>query len=92
MDEKAKKEFILLFNQGFEEVVLPQLEEIRDDLKDVKKELRDVKTELKDVKEEQKKQGIRLDRIDNKLDKVSAKQLDHDKRIHKLEKKQVALV
>ena len=32
MDAKTKQEFILLFNQGFEEIILPQLEEIREQM------------------------------------------------------------
>jgi len=30
MDEKTKKDFILIFNQGFEEVVMPEIVELED--------------------------------------------------------------
>lgn len=32
MDDKTKQDFILLFNQGFEEVVMPQIEELREQM------------------------------------------------------------
>ena len=33
MDEKAKKDFILLINQGFEEVIAPRIEELKEEIK-----------------------------------------------------------
>lgn len=32
MDDKTKEDFIKLFNQGFEEIIQPQLEEIRQEM------------------------------------------------------------
>lgn len=32
MDEKTKQQFILLFNQGFEVIVLPEIESLRKDV------------------------------------------------------------
>lgn len=32
MDDKIKGEFILLFNQGFEEVIMPQIENLSEEI------------------------------------------------------------
>lgn len=108
MDEKFKKDFqqlfdeafqkvregikgdtINLFNQGFEELVLPEFEEVY-------KELKKMATK-KDLKEVEEKLEARLDRLDRKLDIVSAKTLEHDsqlkdhsKRLKKLESHKLA--
>jgi len=34
MDEKLKTEMILIFNQGFEELVMPAIRELRKEMKD----------------------------------------------------------
>lgn len=52
MDAKLREDFIQLFNQGFEEVVLPQLEEIREDIHEIKGEVREIKGEIQDMKGE----------------------------------------
>ena len=73
MDSKTKQDFIKLFNQGFEEVVLPEIEELRKDILVIKKEVGNLR------------QG--QDRIGNTLDRVADKVNDHANKISKLEKR-----
>jgi hypothetical protein len=84
-DRKFEEKFIPLFNQGFEEVVLPAVERSEDSLT----------TELhKEVKKLKAQVTGRLDGVDRKLDRIIAKQIDqeveisdHKRRIKKLEEK-----
>ena len=46
MDEKTKTEFILLFNQGFEEIVLPEIESLRKEVGLLKTRLESVDRKL----------------------------------------------
>lgn len=92
MDEQK---FILLFNRGFEEVVLPAIEnmgeEIKSELKaDFKKEIGGLKLDVNSLK-------AGYERMEHKLDIIVSRQLtdestlgDHAKRIKKLETKRVA--
>lgn len=59
MDEKQKQEFILLFNQGFEEIVIPAIE--------------DVEARFgKKVNSLESKMDNRFDAVDKKLDRLDA--------------------
>ncbi len=71
MDQKTKDDFIKLFNQGFEEVVLPQLEELGRRLGSVENELGTIQN--------------RLDIIERKLDRNLDKEMEQDKRLDKIE-------
>ncbi len=88
IDEAFESRFILLFNQGFEEVVMPQILELDEKIESGVKSL---KKDINEIKVVQGEHGTRLDRIESKLDKVTEKQLDHENRIQKLEKKRVTL-
>lgn len=71
MDDKTKSEFIQLFNQGFEDVVLPELEEIREDVKEVKNEIN--------------KLGSQMDRVEGHVDRLADKVMEYGGKIKKLE-------
>lgn len=78
MDTNTKRDFILLFNQGFEEVVLPHIREINGRLDKVDIRLDQIEIRLDNVE-------VRLDRVENKLDLINDKLLNHDKRITVIE-------
>lgn len=70
MDEQSKKDFIQLFNQGFEEVVLPQIEALREEMA-TKEDVHHLEKRLIGVEE-------RVGRVEDKLDKVT---LDHTQQL-----------
>lgn len=76
MDENTRKEFILLFNQGFEEIVRPEIEELRKEVV-TKKEFAELKGQV--------------ERIERKLDHFSAKSTELDGRVTKLEAKSAVI-
>lgn len=87
MDDKTRKEFILLFNQGFEEVVAPEIDDLR---KQITRGFKDIKQRLFQVEN-------RLEILDRKVDNIVAKQLDdqeklrdHEKIIKRLEINRIA--
>ena len=71
--EEMHHDMISTFNQGFEEIVLPQIEEIREDVKSLKGDVA--------------KLDVRMDRMEGKLDRLADQTNDHKNRITKLEKK-----
>lgn len=77
MDDKTKKEFIALFNQGFEEVVAPAIDDLRGE---ITQEFKDVKQRLFQVEN-------RLEVLDRKVDHISAKQFDDQKQLRDQEKR-----
>lgn len=79
MDDKTKQDFILLFNQGFEEVVVPRLEEL------------DETIDKLDKKMDKGFAGVnsKIDNINRRLDTMAFQVGDHEKRIKKLESKSV---
>lgn len=72
MEERTKTEFRLLFNQGFEEVVLPRIVEIDERLDRVESRLGSLENQV--------------ERMDRKLDVVADKVMQHEVKIKKLEK------
>ena len=72
MNDKTKKDFIQLFNQGFEEIILPEIETIRDDVSTLKDDVGVLRT--------------RVTQIDNKLDVMNDKILDHGNKIKNIER------
>ncbi|OGE31808.1 hypothetical protein A2631_01605 [Candidatus Daviesbacteria bacterium RIFCSPHIGHO2_01_FULL_44_29] len=70
MDEKTKEDFIKLFNQGFEEMVLPQFEEIREDMASMRKEMA-TQTDI--------------NRLERKIDHLLDKSGDHENRLKRIE-------
>ncbi len=74
MDDKTKRDFILLFNQGFEEVVLPQIKEIYKRLDLIEDRLDKLEKRIETLE-------IRIGQIDNKLDLMNDKLLDHAQQI-----------
>lgn len=59
MDDKTRTEFILLFNQGFEEIVLPQIEDLREDMA---KRFDKLEVRVNSLE-------VRVDSVDRKLDR-----------------------
>lgn len=50
MDDRTKKEFIQLFNQGFEEIFLPHLKKIQESLKRILNKLQVHDAKIKSIK------------------------------------------
>lgn len=71
MDDKIKQEFINLFNQGFQELVVPLIDELIEGQERIGKSLGTVET--------------RLDVVERKLDRVVDEHITHEKRIKRLE-------
>lgn len=69
--EELKVDMIRVFNQGFEEVVLPELEEIRGDVKRLDGRVNGLENSM--------------DRVERKLDVFSAKVIVQDARLSKIE-------
>lgn len=74
LDKKFEEKFIPLFNQGFEEVVAPAMEEMEKGLK-------------KEMNQGFDKVNSRLDSLDRRMDVFAIKSADQEKRIKKLETK-----
>lgn len=70
MDDKTKQEFINLFNQGFQELVIPQLDELIEGQERIEKRL--------DVVER------KLDRVVDDHIEIKSKVEEHDKQIKRL--------
>jgi len=66
LDEYFDKKFILMFNQGFEDIILPEIERLDKKMDRVE---------------------MRVTQIDNKLDLMSDKLLDHETRLKRVETK-----
>ena len=64
LDEYFDKKFILMFNQGFEDIILPEIERLDKKMDRVE---------------------MRVTQIDNKLDLMSDKLLDHETRLKRVE-------
>lgn len=100
MTEQDKKDIIHLFNEGFEQVVLPHIVEMKEDITGMKKELSDVKTEQSSMRAEQSsmkeqqssmKQDIRdiketVGRIERRQEAEQTMLDNHDVRLTRLEK------
>jgi predicted nuclease with TOPRIM domain len=71
MDDKTKEDFIQLFNQGFEEVVRPEIEELSQDIKKIDERLDHLEQ--------------RMDRMENTLDRVADKVTSHETRLKTIE-------
>lgn len=72
MDKKTKGEFVKLISQGFQEVMIPTLEDMEERLAS---------------KKEVKELGVKIDSLDRKFDAQQNRLDGHDKRITKLEEK-----
>lgn len=77
MDDKTRQEFINLFNQGFQELVVPQLDELIEGQERIENRLETIE--------------IRFDVVERKLDRVvddhieiKSKVEEHDKQIKRL--------
>lgn len=71
LDRKFEEKFIPLLNQGFEQVIMPRLEEMDERLDGMEKGFKQINS--------------KLDNINRRLDSDSTKIGDHDRRIKKLE-------
>lgn len=103
MDDQTKKDFIDIFNQGFEEVVSPEIEALRQEanshVNEIKNHLEKVENRLETVEDRLETVEDRLESLERKSDLILGKQLDsehilgkHDKRITNLENKKVVSV
>ena len=88
MSPEERKEFIQIFNEGIEQVILPyfariqeeiagihiELSEIKQDVAVLKEEMSGVKQEIRGIKGILQDHGLRLDRIERKLNAVVVRQ------------------
>lgn len=78
MDDKLKHDFIALFNQGFEEVVMPQIAILDEEIQGIKKTLHNMEQRMDRIEQRMDHMEQRMDRIENKLDRIAAKVTKHD--------------
>jgi chromosome segregation ATPase len=69
-----------IFAQGFTEVVLPHIDEMKKDIEQLKNNDREAKEDMDEVKE-------RLGSIENKLDSTIERTDDHELKIQQLQQK-----
>lgn len=96
MDDKTREDFIGLFNDGFTEVVMPQIERIDNKLENIENRLDGVEDRLDGMEGRLATVENRLESVDRKVDRILDKQLDHNdelqnqgKKILKLEKSHI---
>lgn len=68
-----KKDMILLFNQGFEEIVLPHIERIDSDISDIKKDLKLI--------------SGRGAAVDRKVDHILGDQIVYEQKVNRIDKR-----
>jgi predicted nucleic acid-binding Zn-ribbon protein len=95
MDEDTKKEMRLLFNQGFEEVIVPVLDDMEEEVNETNGHIKGIRGEIKSL---ENKMEDRFDNLERKVDNISAVQLEHtsklseyDEKIKKLESKRAVV-
>ncbi len=74
MDSKERKEIINIFNEGFEQVVLPYIARIQEDIAGIHTEIDGIHGDLTGIKDVLEDHSFRLDRIERKLNAVVARQ------------------
>lgn len=95
--ETEEEKFIRLFNLGFEQVVVPAMEDMEEELKlemgGLKEETEGLKEVTEGLKKEMKqgfkKLNAKIDSHDRRADNSATQVGDHEKRIRKLESKRV---
>jgi len=80
MKPEDKKEIMNLFNQGFEEVVIPYLARMQEDIAQIKEDITEIHEKLDD-------HTFRLDRVERKLNAVVDRQDEQGLEIKKLKDK-----
>ena len=73
MDDQTKKDFIELFNQGFEDVVLPHIERIDSKLEVIEDRLEVVELKLDKGIGQQLESKQKLEEYDKRLKKLESK-------------------
>ncbi len=74
--EQFEENFIRLFNEGFEAVVMPNIERLGN--------------KIDKLDQRVDRLGNRVDQMDRKLDKFSADVINHETRVKKLESAKIA--
>lgn len=82
MDKKHKEEFLEVFSEAFQDVVMPVLEDMHQDISQLKENVNGLKEDMEDVQ-------TTLRRMETHQDHQSAKLDNHGKRIAKLEQERV---
>lgn len=72
MDEKTKKEFMLIFNQGFEEVILPQIVKLEGQ---VKKGFKKINSKLDSIERRIDDQAIKSGDNERRIKKLESKHI-----------------
>lgn len=77
MDDKTKEDFIKLFNQGFEDLILPQFDELREETASLRGEVISIKSIMATKSD--------IDRLERKIDRINAKDMEQDRRLDRIE-------
>lgn len=92
MNKKTRDEFVDLFAEGFQGLVVPEINKLDEKIDKVGEKLTKVENRLEKVENRLEKVENRLEVVEVKLDRVAANQLedrtvlkDHEKRIKKSE-------
>lgn len=65
LDEQFEKRFIRLFNQGFKEVVIPHVEDLKEDIQKIDQRMSNVERKLDVLSANSFKQQVRLADIES---------------------------
>lgn len=83
MDDDTKKDFILLFNQGFEELILPVVERIDERLENLEGKVENIENRMEGMEDKMENMEDRMgnmeDRMqimDRKLDRFTERVVD----------------
>lgn len=68
MTEKDKKEFRLMMGEALELVVLPQLQDLRDDVKILKEDVKELKDTTSRIELKQNAEIVRHDKLSERVD------------------------
>lgn len=82
MDEQTKKEFISLFVQGFQEVMIPALDDLE---KEINQRFEQMEHRFEQMEYRFDVIETRLDVVERKLDRSLDEPIDHENRLKKLE-------
>lgn len=85
--EDLKTDMICVFNQGFEEIVLPHIKRLDTKVDQIENRLDNVENRLDRV--DNRLDGVenRLEQMDRKLDVITGKVFEHDSEIKKLKQR-----
>ncbi len=102
MDELMRRDMILIFNEGIEQLVIPALEDLSGDLKEeMVNRFQKLRVEMEDFRTEVNARfnavDVRFNKLERKIDDLSGKQVitgsmlkNHQLRLKRLESAQIS--